>query len=253
MKEITISNNDLFIFEDRDDLSIGAADEIATLAQEAVKKTGRFALSLAGGSTPRQLYTLLASEPWVKQMPWGKTHIFFGDERCVSHSAAESNFKMINEALLSKVPIPKGNIHAPVGQESNPEQAAWNYQQQLIDFFGGQVPVFDLVLLGLGPEGHTASIFPNSPAASERQRLVVSYRVDDEHGWRMTMTFPVINAARHVMFLVAGSEKQEIVGQIFSEAANGHQIPAKLVAPQSGMLTWYFDEAAAEKLAQSIG
>lgn len=248
MKEITIANSDLFIFPDRDDLSIGAADEIATLAQEAVKATGRFAICLAGGSTPRELYTLLASEPWVKQMPWGKTHIFFGDERCVNQADAQSNFKMINDALLSKVPIPKSNIHAPIGQDSNPEAAAQEYQQQLTEFFGHTSPVFDLILLGLGPEGHTASIFPNSPAIAERHKHVMAYRVDDAHGWRITMTLPVINAAKHILFLVAGSEKQEIVGQIFSRTQNGHEIPARLVSPTSGTLMWYLDEQAAQQV-----
>lgn len=249
MKEITISNSDLFIFEDRDDLSIGAADEIATLAQEAVKMTGRFVMCLSGGSTPRQLYSLLASEPWVKQMPWGKTHIFFGDERCVSQADAQSNFKMINDALLSKVPIPKSNIHAPIGQESNPESAAAEYQQQLLDFYVNQTPIFDLILLGLGPEGHTASIFPNSQAITEKQKLVMAYRVDDAHGWRITITLPVINAARHIMFFVAGGEKKEIVGQILSKVQNGHEIPAALVDPSDGTLSWYLDEAAAQNIS----
>lgn len=247
MKELTISKSDLFIFDDRDDLMMGAADEIATQAQEAVKKTGRFTLCLSGGSTPRRLYELLASEPWVKQMPWGKTHIFFGDERCVNQMDAQSNFKMITDALLSKVPIPKSNIHAPVGQDGNPEESAREYEQQLAEFFGNQ-PVFDLVLLGLGTEGHTASIFPNSPAVGEKQKSVMAYRVDDEHGWRLTMTLPVINSARHIMFLVAGTEKQDIVGQIFSQTTNGHAIPATLVEPQTGMLSWYMDEAAAQKV-----
>ncbi len=229
---------------------IGAADEIATQAQEAVKKTGRFTLCLSGGSTPRRLYELLASEPWVKQMPWGKTHIFFGDERCVSQTDAQSNFKMINDVLLSKVAMPKSNIHAPVGQDSNPEESAREYEQQLAAFFANENPVFDLVLLGLGPEGHTASIFPNSPAVGEKQKSVMAYRVDDAHGWRLTMTLPVINAARHIMFLVAGSEKQDIVGQIFSRTTNGHEIPATLVEPSTsvGMLSWYMDEAAAQKI-----
>lgn len=247
MKELTIANSDLFIFSDRDDLSIGAADEIATLAQEAVKKNGRFTISLSGGSTPRQLYSLLASEPWVKQMPWGKTHIFFGDERCVSQSDNNSNFKMINDALLSKVPIPKSNIHAPFGQDANPEEAAAQYQQQLMEFFGSQ-PVFDLVLLGLGPEGHTASIFPNSPALAERQKLVMAYNVDAEHGWRLTMTLPLINAARHIMFFVAGEDKKDILCQILSPGSNGHNIPATLIRPADGTLSWYLDDAAAEKI-----
>jgi 6-phosphogluconolactonase len=246
LKEITIANSDLFIFPDRDDLSIGAADEIATLAQEAVKNTGRFTIALSGGSTPRQLYGLLASEPWVKQMPWSKTHIFFGDERCVSQTDAQSNFKMVNDVLLSRVPIPKSNIHALIGQDANPEAAAQQYQQQLNEFFGNTTPVFDLILLGIGPEGHTASIFPNSPALTEKQKFVMAYLVDDAHGWRITMTLPVINLAKQIMFLVAGSEKKDIVGQIFGQ--NGHQIPAKLVSPSQGLLSWYLDESAAQKV-----
>jgi len=225
-----------------------AANEFATRASAAVRANGRFTVALSGGSTPKALYALLASGS-VPSIPWNKIYFFWGDERHVPPDHPDSNYRMTYEAMLSRVPVPKENIHRIRGEEKDAEVAAAAYEQDLRKFFGlkpGEFPGFDLVLLGLGPEGHIASLFSDSTALNERHKLVVANWVEKFKTYRITLTLPVLNLAACVMFLVSGSDKASIVKEIF-ENPDAH-LPAQEVRPRDGELLWLMDLAAAGDL-----
>ncbi|MGH9513533.1 MAG: 6-phosphogluconolactonase [Terriglobales bacterium] len=233
------------------DLFRAAATEFSDLANEAVRNRGRFCVALSGGSTPRSLYTLLASG--AVPVPWQNVCIFFGDERHVPPDDAESNYRMANEAMLSKVPIPSQNIFRIPAEEKDSQAVATAYEQTLISFFGlknGEFPRFDLILLGLGPEGHTASLFPGSSALQEKKRLVVSNWVEKFHTDRITLTLPAINDAAEIIFLVSGEEKAGILRQVL-EGEPG-KLPAQLIRPGDGKLVWLLDQAAASELSAVV-
>ncbi|MCG2784211.1 MAG: 6-phosphogluconolactonase [Anaerolineae bacterium] len=211
-------------------------------AQQAVAARGRFSVALSGGSTPRALYERLASAEFSGRIPWRDIHLFWGDERCVPPDHADSNYRMTAESLLRRVPLPAENIHRIQG-ELAPHEAAAHYEAGLRAFFGG-APVFDLVLLGMGDDGHTASLFPDSPALAESARWAVAV----EHTSpppplvsRVTLTFGVFNAARRVVFLVTGAGK----AQKLAEIRRGADLPAGRIRPPNGDLLWLVDEAAA--------
>jgi 6-phosphogluconolactonase len=225
-----------------------AAAEFAARASTAVRAKGRFTVALSGGSTPKALYSLLASGS-VASIPWDKIYFFWGDERHVPPDHPDSNYRMAYEAMLSKVPVPKENIFRIHGEEKDAGVAATAYEQDLRKFFGlksGEFPRFDLALLGLGPEGHIASLFPDSMALNERQRLVVANWVEKFKTYRITLTLPVLNHAACVMFMVSGADKASIVKQIF-ENPDAH-LPAQEVRPADGELLWFMDQAAASDL-----
>jgi 6-phosphogluconolactonase len=226
------------------DLARAGAQHIMEIAGRALLDRGRFSVTLSGGSTPKGAYALLAGVP----LDWERIHIFWSDERCVPPDHPDSNYRMASAAFLERVGIPPGNIHRVQG-ELSPEQAAAAYEQDLRAFCGSQgFPVFDLVLLGLGEDGHTAALFPGSPAVQERQRWVVAV----EHRQpppplvdRVTLTLPVINAARQVTFLVSGSDKAQRLEQVFSSRESERDmLPAQLVQPMRGNLLWLVDQAA---------
>lgn len=233
-------------------LARAAASEFVGVAQEAVRANGLFTVALSGGSTPKALYSLLASDASLKsQLPWDKAHFFWGDERHVPPDHADSNFRMTNEAMLSKVTVPATNIHRIRGELEDARQAAEDYEQVLRDFFRlapGQLPRFDLLLLGMGPDGHTASLFPGTDALSERQRLVVANWVDKFNAHRITLTLPVLNNAACVMFLVAGADKAETLRAVLGGETGAEPYPSQLVHPTRGRLIWLVSGEAARLL-----
>jgi 6-phosphogluconolactonase len=225
------------------DLFQAAASEFATLAAQAVRSSGRFTVALSGGSTPRNLYALLASGS-IPNIPWEKIFFFFGDERFVPPEHPDSNYRMVREAgLFSKVP--EDNVFGVPTEITDADSAARAYEQTLGKFFGlqpGEFPRFDLVLLGLGPDGHTASLFPGTAALNEKISLVVANWVEKFQTYRITLTLPVLNRAACVMFLVSGADKADIVREVLkNKDAN---LPSQKVHPADGRLLWLLDRAA---------
>jgi 6-phosphogluconolactonase len=234
----------VLVCPDLDALSREAAGLFARAVEESVARSGRFTVALAGGSTPRRLYELLALEPWLGRVPWEKVHVFFGDERCVPPEHPDSNYRMTREALLDRVPLPPENVRRMEG-ERPAEEAARRYEAGLREFFGlatDELPRLDLVLLGLGPDGHTASLFPGTAALGERRRIVVANRVDKLGSDRLTLTVPALNASRRVVFLVSGAEKASVLHEVL-DGPDG-RYPAQLVNPPAGEVIFLVDHAA---------
>jgi 6-phosphogluconolactonase len=240
---------DIRIFDDPAKLFQGAAEEFVSQATTAVRSRGRFTVALSGGSTPKSLYALLAQNP---SLAWDKIHFFFGDERHVPPDNPESNYRMVRESLLSKVPIPPTNVFRVPGELPNASDAAKDYEQTLRRFFNALangLPRFDLILLGMGPDGHTASLFPGIPALQEKSRWVISDWVEKFKTDRITLTLPVINNAAVVMFLVSGQDKALTLKEVLEGQQPGELFPSKLVKPTDGQLIWMIDRAAAGQLA----
>jgi 6-phosphogluconolactonase len=233
------------------ELFAAAADEVVRGAEEAVAARGRFTIALSGGSTPRSLFTLLATNA-RSTLPWGRMFFFWGDERHVPPTDTESNYRMADEAMLSKIPVAPGNVFRVPSENPDAEAAAEAYEQTLRKFFQtgpGEVPSLDLVLLGMGPDGHTASLFPGTAALQERSRLVVANWVEKLKASRITLTLPVLNAARCVTFLVSGTDKADALKAVLEGDAPGEQYPSKLVRPSNGKLIWLVDRAASSGLS----
>jgi 6-phosphogluconolactonase len=240
--------NEVRIFDDPSALMRGAADELVPAAQAAAGERGRFTWALGGGSTPRALYRLLASDPYRERMPWNAIHFFWGDERHVPPDHPDSNFRMAREAMLDAVPVPPENIHRVPAEEPDAERAAAEYEAALRSFFvlaPGEFPRFDLILLGLGKEGHTASLFPESEALHERERLVAAPWVEAQKTFRITLTPPVLNHARRAMFLVSGEEKAEALRAVLEGPREPERYPAQIV---EGNRLWMVDRSAARLL-----
>lgn len=239
------------------DLSRAAAEFICGLAQEKAEKRGLFTVALSGGSTPKMLYEDLARTPFTARMPWPHIHLFWGDERCVPPDHPDSNFAMAFRTLISKALIPPQNVHRVPAEAGTPQDAAEAYERMLREFFrfsnssdashqGESFPSFDLVLLGVGKDGHTASLFPYNQALEERKRWVAA--VDHPHGSppvpRITLTLPVINSAKCVLLLISGAGKRELLRSILEEPDSAAQrYPAARVSPQ-GKVVWMIDERA---------
>ncbi|HSK77969.1 MAG TPA: 6-phosphogluconolactonase [Thermoanaerobaculia bacterium] len=239
------------VLDDTAALARAAAEEVVRAAVDAVRKSGRFTIALSGGSTPRALYRLLASDGFRDRLPWNAIHFFWGDERHVPPDHPESNFRMVREAMLDLVPVPPGNVHR-IRAEEEAERAAVEYEEDLRSFFAlspGEWPRFDLVLMGLGPEGHTASLFPGSPAISENERLVVAPWVEAHHTFRITMTPPVFNHAAEVLFLVSGGDKAPAVHAVIEGERDPALYPAQVV---QGNVLWMVDRAAARNLVSAV-
>ncbi|MBZ5506840.1 MAG: 6-phosphogluconolactonase [Acidobacteriia bacterium] len=234
------------IVPDNATLNRVAAQEFQRLAESAVKERGCFSVALSGGNTPRSVYSLLAEQ--YKTLPWDRIHIFFGDERHVPPEHPDSNFRMASESLLSRVPIPEQNVHR-IHAELEAAAAAQEYEQQVREFFhlmNIDWPRFDLVFLGLGDDGHTASLFPGSAALSETSRRVAANWVEKFQCFRLTFTFPVLNHAAEVVFLVSGAAKAEILNDVLKPAPKKY--PAQSVHPEDGRLLWLADQDAASLL-----
>jgi 6-phosphogluconolactonase len=243
---------EIHIVTDAEALSHAAAAEFVDSAKAAAQTKGLFTVALSGGSTPDSLYALLADDKsWREQIPWDKTHCFWGDERHVPPDHTDSNYRMAYDAMLSKVPIPSVNIHRIKGEYPDAEQAAREYEQTLRGFFRlptGQHPRFDLILLGLGPDAHTASLFPGTQALLKQRRLVVANWVGKFYAERITMTAPVLNNAACVLFLVSGEEKALPVKAVLEGRYEPGQLPAQLIRPRHGRLVWLVDQSAARLL-----
>jgi 6-phosphogluconolactonase len=230
------------------DLFHAAAEEFSRVGRQAIGAQGRFAVALSGGSTPKSLYSLLASS--YADFPWARTYFFFGDERHVPPTDPESNYRMVNESLLSKVAIPAQNVFRVKAENPDAAAAAADYEAQLRKFFElkpNEFPRFDLIFLGLGPDGHTASLFPDSEGLKETTRLVIANRVEKFKTHRISFTFPVLNNAGEVIFLASGSDKAEMVREVL-EGKPMPPLPAQQVQPTNGRLLWMLDESAAAKL-----
>lgn len=232
------------VFADAEDLARGAAAFLAERIRAAVAVRGRASLLLAGGETPRRTYERLAEEPFRGAIPWDKIHFFWGDERCVSADDPLSNQRMARASLLDRVPVPPENIHALTCAES-PEQAAATYQRELQDHFIVDPPRFDLVLLGLGADGHTASLFPGAAALAEPTRWTAVVQRPGDAFHRITLTLPLLNRGRVILFLVTGEAKAAVLAEIF-RGEGPH--PARQVYPDHGELLWYIDRDAATRL-----
>ena len=238
-------------------LSDAAAERFVVASNHAIDAYGRFVVALAGGSTPRRTYELLARQPFAPRVNWSRVHVVWGDERCVPPGDADSNYRMAREALLDHVPIPATNVHRMYG-EDNPVAAAESYETTLRTLF--QTPNgppasapgknIDLALLGLGDNGHTASIFPESAAASEQSRWAMAEYVPAASMWRVTLTAPILNAAAEVLFLVAGGGKAEVLRRVLEGPRLPRELPAQLITPARGQIRWLADVAAAAELGK---
>jgi 6-phosphogluconolactonase len=222
------------------------AERFATAYAEVVASRGSFSVALSGGSTPKAMHAILAAESYKSRIDWTKVHVFFGDERCVPPDHKDSNYRMALETLLSKVPIPLDNIYRMEG-ELDPHDAAAKYEEQLREYFdaaGG----FDLCYLGMGDDGHTLSLFPNTPAIDETKKLCVAQHVAKSttgDSWRITLTAPFVNRSHRVLFLVAGVNKSKALTEVLEGDRDVHTYPSQLIAPEQGQLTFLIDPAAA--------
>jgi len=250
-------------YPDPETLSHGAAEFVCGFAEKAVERTGLFTFVLAGGKTPRTLYERLARPPFATRMPWPSMHFFWGDERCVSPEHQESNFGMAFQALIAKVPVPPENIHRMPGDAATAEQGAEAYERLLREFFRSvsdpgrpppsnardrDFPAFDLIMLGVGTDGHTASLFPQDPLLEERQRWVgpVHYPRGSPPVPRISLTLPVINHARCVLFLVSGTEKKDVIRSILNDPVTARRrYPAAMVRSR-GRVVWLLEETTLE-------
>ncbi len=231
-----------------------AAERFAGTASRALNDAGRFSVALSGGATPRGLYARLAAEPFRSRVDWSRVRVFWGDERCVPPDHPDSNYRLAHELLLSRVAILPDNVHRMRGEAADPDLAAAEYAAELQTAFGlkrGERPRFDLILLGMGADGHTASLFPHSPALREVTRLALAAYVDAVRGYRLTLTLPVLNTAAAVLFLVAGSDKAQRLRAVLRDKPSP-EAPASLVRPERGTLHWIVDRAAATGLADRL-
>jgi len=244
---------ELLIVADPPSLFRAAAEEFVSQASAAVKANGRFTVALSAGSTPKSLFTLLASKD-RDRLPWTRMFFFWGDERHVPPHHPDSNYRMAYEALLSKVPVPEENIFRVPAENPDANRAAADYEQTLRQFFklsAGAFPRFDLILLGMGPDGHTASLFPGTTALGEKSRLVVANWVEKFKTHRITLTLPVLNQAGVVNFLVSGQDKSKTLKEVLEGDEPAELFPSKLIHPTNGRLIWMVDRAAASALSKS--
>lgn len=248
-----MTNREIRILADANAIAQTAAVEFVDAAREAVCLKDSFSVALAGGSTPKALYGLLLNNgPLRAMVPWSKIQFFFGDERHVPPDDAESNFRMASEAMLARAPVDSKQVHRIKGEIENPAEAAEEYERDLRMSFRletGQLPRFDLVLLGMGPEGHTASLFPGTKALKEDRHLVVSNWVGKLYTDRITLTPPVLNNAARVVFMVHGGEKASALKAVLEGPYEPDQLPAQMIHPQQGKVLWLVDPAAAGMLA----
>lgn len=242
---VQVGGGKLSIFRERKELYAAAADLFFGVVRDSVARHGRCTVALSGGSTPKALYALIADRipgsVGLRSIQWNQVHFFFGDERCVPPDHPNSNYGMVRASLLKNGLIPERNLHRVRGEKA-PAEAAEEYERELREHFSG-APTFDLIFLGMGPDGHTASLFPDTLALNEKQRWVVANRVPKLNANRITFTYPLLNGARRVIFLIAGEDKQQALKSVLID----HQLPASRVRP-AGELRWYVDAAAAALL-----
>ena len=246
-------DREIVVLADLDQASREAAERLVKIARDAIAARGQFTLALSGGSTPQAVYELLAGDEYRSQIDWDHAHVFWGDERCVPPDHPESNFFMAQETLLAHVPIPPSNIHRIPADQGDPEAAAVAYEQVLNACFqlqDGAAPAFDLVFLGLGTDGHTAALFPHSGALHETRRLVTTAMGERPRLPRVTLTLPVLNHAKRLIWLVAGQEKAAVVRAILEGPTQLGDFPARQVRPTHTTPLWLLDDAAARLLQE---
>ncbi len=238
------SHHNLRVFQTVDELNVAAAELIISIANKSIAARGRFVISLSGGQTPEKLYSLLAKSPWREQIEWIKTFIFWGDERYVQFDDKRNNARAVKSILLNRIDIPSRNIYF-INVNLQPDMAAKEYEKDIKDFFKTESLRFDLVLLGLGENGHTASLFPGTKVIDEHVEGVRDVYVEEEKMFRVTMTAPLINQAHHILFLVTGTKKSEVVKQVLTSSFQPDHYPAQLIKPNDGVLQWFVDRDAA--------
>jgi len=234
-------------FESVNQISQSAAEIFVKAADMAIRKNGRFTIALTGGSSPVELYKMLAKEPYYSQVNWEKVYVFWGDERWVPLEDERSNARMAFDTLLNHVPIPKKQIFPMWSADKSPQDFASEYEKQL-QFILGEKGVFDLILLGMGDDGHTASLFPDTEILNEEVAGVKAYFLDPQEMYRITLTAPLINQAKEIVFLVHGENKAPALKEVLEGERNPKQYPAQLIAPLVGEVTWLVDKAAATEL-----
>ncbi len=247
MESMQIQDNHIRIYPGMEELSHAAAQLFVHTARRALDRSGRFAVVLSGGHTPELTYRLLGQEPSRSQVDWQKIHVFWGDERCVSRDDFRNNARMAFHALLDHVPIPPNQVH-PVPSEQAPEQAAAHYEMVLREFFQDLPGGFDLVFLGLGDNGHTASLFPHTPILEEQDRWVKEVYLAEQDMYRISLTARLINRAATVAFLVSGKNKSGVLRQVLLEPPQPQELPAQLIHPLDGEMVWFVDRDAAREL-----
>lgn len=250
------SNPEVRILPDGEAITKRAAEKLIEIAATAVKQHGLFSVALSGGSTPKALYNLLAKDPALRaQVPWDKTYVFFGDERHVGPDDAQSNFRMASEVMISKSPLKPEQVFRIKGEYPQAEQAAKEYEQDIRSHFklsDGQFPRFDLVFLGMGEEGHVASLFPGTKALHENRRIAVHNWVGKVLMDRITLTVPAINNAANIISLVKGVEKANALTAVLERFYEPEQLPAQLIEPVNGTMLWLVDTAAGSMLKRAI-
>jgi 6-phosphogluconolactonase len=234
----------IHVYPNKEKLVAATAERVINLIGQAIQENGLCNIALAGGNTPREVYSMLAANSYRDRVDWNGLHLFWGDERMVPPEHQDSNFRMVQQTLLEHIKIPDGNAHRIRG-EITPEKAAAEYAELLHDHFREDSPHFDLILLGIGEDGHTASLFPDTDAIEECERHTVAVFVPRLNTWRVTLTLPVLNAAREVIFLVSGSSKSNIIQRIMSVKQPTKDLPATMVNPENGTLRWILDSEAA--------
>jgi 6-phosphogluconolactonase len=243
---------ELLVQANAEQLAASAAELFVSLAEDSARAQRRFRVALSGGSTPHRVYELLATAPFSDRVDWNGVDFFWGDERYVPAEDRDSNYHMTNEALLRHIPVPADNVHRVPTEIGPPESVAAAYELQIRQTFGESVvmPQFDLIFLGLGTNGHTASLFPRSPALRERKKLVVADFVSEVNNWRLSMTVPLLNRGRTVAFVVSGAEKAKVLRDVLLGLQDPERLPAQLIAPE-GKLLWLVDQDAASLLPQT--
>ena len=236
------------VARDVEELAHGAAMKICGRIADTVSVRGTCSVALAGGETPRRVYQIMAEDPPRIAIPWDKVHLFFGDERMVSPDKPESNYGMAHRELVCHIRIPPENVHRILG-EIDAAEAARRYDADLKHHFGGGLPRFDVVLLGVGEDGHTASLFPRTSALAEVSELAVSCFVPQLNVWRVTLTLPVFDNAREVFFLAAGKRKASVIAKIIAAGGPHRDLPASLIRPTQGRVEWMLDDDAASLLS----
>ena len=251
-----MANRKVELFADAMEIAQRAADEVVRIASEAAAARGAFTIALSGGSTPKVLYALLAENPALRNsLPWDKMNVFFGDERHVGPGHADSNFQMASDAILSKVPLQPKQIHRIKGEYPDTAQAAVEYEATIQREFGlkaGEFPRFDLVLLGMGSEGHTLSLFPGTKALHETERVVTRNWVGKLYTERITLTAPAANNAANIIFMIAGADKAYALKAVLEGPHEPEQLPAQMIQPSNGKLSWLADQAAGSMLSKEI-
>ena len=247
-----IHNRQIIVKDNPTDLARTAAEIFSDAADECVERKGQFVVAISGGTTPRSFHKMLVQEPYLSNTRWDGIHLFWVDERCVPENHPASNYGTAKNDFLNRLPISQNQIHTMPG-DVPPEEGALKYQREIVSFFQlehGEFPFFDLIFLGVGPDGHTASLFPGQQALKEREAWVVAVKGGNPNVNRLTLTYPVLNQASQIVFLVSGRGKSEILKTIFENRQAG--LPAQMVKPSNGKLTWLVDREAASLLPEEI-